>query len=540
MLKLVSSLPQSGSVEPEITILNLDSDEQLLEKKAAHEEISGFISSLKPKPGYTYLHINAMTAGEFHGSNRNMDMFPEENLKKCFKTFETSPAYVYRAHINKNPEKSFGKVIFAIYNERMHRVELVAECPDDLVADVNARIQKGDFPTTSMACRTPYDTCSICGHRARSRQEYCVHLSTQLGKLYPDGRKVFAINDGPLTFFDISIVSRPADVNSSILQKVADDGSVIGSAELAETEGLTEDSFLRKKAEFMKWSELVKEITDGLVMESTPASALLKNVSDLPESLVGSLEGFDLAQVLTAMADLGINPSIAFLSELIARKHLGAGWEGIGDIVTEYVKSVPEDSVTPVIRFSDVDSVNPVIYTALKPFVHGSSLFASDVEKRASYIGYAGNGPIIQPKYEETKIEEMKAKVQPGVESFISSHGKLLLSLGTAALLAKFFINSQIDRKLREQAALQASKNNVKIVIVKQASDYATASHLGKAGLHQSLSKDQDSGSSVNSVGIANRLARRMLKNTNSVVGGKLATLLRLGGVGYSVHSNIQ
>lgn len=540
MLKLVNSLTVNNYVEPDVTILNLTLPESGLEKAAAHEEIAAFVSEIKPKPGHTYLHINAMTAGEFHSSNRNGDFFPEENLRKHYKTFETSPAHVFRSHINKCASKAYGKVIFAIYNERMHRIELIAECPDELVADINARIKDGDFPTTSMACRTPFDTCSICGNRARSRQEYCSHLKTELGKIYPDGRKVFAINNGPLTFFDISIVSRPADVNSSILQKVADDGSVIGSAELAEMEGLTEESFMRKKAEFKKWGEFIKEITDGQVMDSIPAKALLKNISDLSETLVPVLAGFDIAQVLTSMADLGINPSVSFLGELIAYKHLGSGYEGIGEIISEYVKTIPATEETPIIRFSEPDEVNPVIRTALEPFSHSSSMFGTAVEKRAYFTGYAGQGPIIQPKYEETKVQEVQAKLQPGVDSLIDSHGKLLLSLSAAALLAKFYINSRIEKKLREQTALQATKNNAKILIVKSASDYATASHLGKASLHQSLSQDKESRTGINSVGIANKLARRMLRNTNSVVGGKLATLLRLGGAGYSVHNNVQ
>ena len=35
------------------------------------------------------------------------------------------------------------------------------------------------------------------------------HLKYELNRLYPDGRKVFAVNDQPLKFFDISIVVRP-------------------------------------------------------------------------------------------------------------------------------------------------------------------------------------------------------------------------------------------------------------------------------------------------------------------------------------------
>lgn len=283
MLKLLRSESFYDESEPSLTVLDLSKPRGGLEKKAAHEDIQSYIDKLSVKPGYTYLHILAMTAGEWYSSNRNADYFPEDNLKRYYKTFETTPAYVYRSHLNKDIKKSYGKVIFSIYNERMHRVELIAECPDDLVEDVNSRISMGDYPATSMALKTPYDTCSICHNKARSRQEYCTHLKTELNKLYPDGRKVMAINDGPLTAFDISFVVRPADVNSSVLQKVAYDETV-SSAELAEVEGLTEDGF-HKRAQLKKLSELIKEISDGCYVVGAGKS---------PEEILGKAAPLDL------------------------------------------------------------------------------------------------------------------------------------------------------------------------------------------------------------------------------------------------------
>lgn len=76
-----------------------------------------------------------------------------------------------------------------------------------------------------MACHTPFDTCSICGNKARSRNEYCSHLRNELGRILANGQKVMAINDGPLRFFDMSFVFKPADITSSVLQKVAYENS---------------------------------------------------------------------------------------------------------------------------------------------------------------------------------------------------------------------------------------------------------------------------------------------------------------------------
>lgn len=541
MLKLLESSSFYDDDEPSITLLDLSGSDSGLEKKAAHEDIQAYVSKLTPKPGYTYLHINAMTAGEYHGSNRNADYFPEENLKRYYKTFETTPAYVYRSHINKDPKKSYGKVLLAVYNERMHRVELVCECPDELVEDINARIKAGDFPTTSMACRTPADTCSICGNRAHSRQEYCSHLKTELNRLYPDGRKVFAINDQPLTFFDISIVIRPADVNSSILQKVAND-TTISSAELAEIEGLGEEGF-HKRAQMKKLSELIKEITDGcyVVGAGKNISELLGKAApnDLPLDLVEKLHPFDLSHTLTALGDLGISPSIGFLAELIARKKLGEGYEGIGMMVEELIKVAPGAEEVPTYHFEEPSEHSLIVTSILKPYADGASLAPGAVEKRASSnVGYFGNGPHIEPTPEELRERDNILNTVNGHPEVQHPHSwfKLLLALGAAALMSKYYISSVVDKKLREKNLNPG--NGVKITIVKQASDYLVMSRLVKLATVESLpqarKEEKDSGPTTGDLGMA--VTKKVLKNTNSRIGGKLATLFKLFSLGSKVN----
>jgi hypothetical protein len=541
MLKLLDSSSFYQDDEPSVTLLDLSIADKGFEKKAAHEDIQAFVDKLQPKPGYTYLHINAMTAGEYHGSNRNADFFPEENLKRYYKTFETTPAYVYRSHINKDPRKSYGKVIFSIYNERMHRVELICECPNELVEDITSRIEQGDFPTTSMACKTPADTCSICGNVARSRQEYCSHLKTELNRLYPDGRKVFAINDHPLTFFDISIVLRPADVNSSILKKVAYDASM-GSAELADVEGLTEDGF-HKRANIRKLAELIKEITDGCYVvgaSQNPTDLLGKAAPhDLPLQLVEKLSHFDLSHTLASMADFGISPSIKFLVELIARKKLGEGYTGLGEIVENFLNEVPQDQDVPVMSFEEPSERSLIVNSILKPFAESSSMLPKDIEKRASNVGYAGNGPHIEPNSRELEEQHRLANGLNTLDVRSADYGKLLLGLGAAALLAKYFITSQIEKKLREQNV--GRQNGVKITIVKQASDYLITSQLAKLAMVQSLPSAKKDGKksdgSSNTSGLGMSVTKRILSNTKTKIGGKLAGLLRVYSLGSKVSN---
>lgn len=537
MLKLLDTASFYKEEEPTISILNLSALGAGFEKVAAHEDIQAYLEVLNPKPGFTYLHINAMTAGEYHGSNRNADYFPEDNLKKHYKTFETSPAYVYRSHINKDPKKSYGKVLFAVYNERMHRVELVCECPDELVADINARISRGEFPTTSMACRTPADTCSICGNRATSRQAYCKHLKQELNKLYPDGRRVMAINDQPLSFFDISIVVRPADVNSSILQKVAD-SEVVGSAELAEIEGLTDAGF-HKRASLKKLSELVKEITDGcyVVGAGKTSDEILGRAApkDLPLSSIEVLQHFDLPQTLSAMANMGISPSVSFLAELITRKKLGEGYEGIGEVVQNFLNEVPSSAEIPAIHIEEPAGINPLLSKVLSQFVGDSSLFPSEIEKRASNVGYSGNGPYIEPTHEEILVRQNLVKIMPQ-ESV--SYSKLLLTIGGLALLSKYFITSQIEKKLKEK--MNTQQNNVKIGLVKKASDYLVTAQLAKLAMVQSLPKvkkqeEQSMGGSSDPARLSMTITKRVLNTTKHKVGGKLANLMRLFSLGHKL-----
>ena len=111
----------------DVTATLLFEEDGGLTKEASAAEIDSFVSTIKPRDGFFYLHINAMGAGEYYGSNRNGDYFPEDQLIKWHKTFETSPAHVFRHHVNKDPSIAIGKVIYSYYNPRMHRVELIAE-----------------------------------------------------------------------------------------------------------------------------------------------------------------------------------------------------------------------------------------------------------------------------------------------------------------------------------------------------------------------------------------------------------------------------
>ncbi len=231
-----STFPAMGpSGEPLVRLLTeLPSAGDSFEKIASvHPEILAYKSQLSPEPGKTYVHILALGAGEYYGPNLNNDHFPWQGLQHDhtktphphlhgFKTFLNAHAFAH--HVNKDPEKAYGDVLLSVLNSQMKRVELIVAIDDEKCVRNGGektlqRIKAGEYPSTSMGCRVPYDVCSICGHKARFRPEYCEHMTTQAGKIYEDGRKVFVYNPYP-RFFDISFVFIGADRTSFVLERI--------------------------------------------------------------------------------------------------------------------------------------------------------------------------------------------------------------------------------------------------------------------------------------------------------------------------------
>lgn len=487
MLKLIKN---DAYFEGEPAVRIIDMDRSSLIKAAADSRITEFASKIVPEADKVYIHILAMGAGEYFGANRNQDYFPENNLIDWHKTFETSPAHIFRNHVNKDPAIAIGKIIFSVYNERMHRVELIGYIDRSRGDDVIQLIERGQFPATSMACKTPYDVCAICQNRASTRQEYCEHLASELGRIYPDGRKSMALNVAPLRFFDLSIVGRPADPTSAVLQKVAfqgDPDQIVGSAELAEIEGLTE-----KSANLKKLSEFVKEITtDGVVDSDADLNSLLDRVKDPSHDSIEILRNYDLKETLEALANLGMSPSLEWLAELIARKSMGKQGEGIGPLVKGYIEEVGVESL-PIAEkdFGEPKgSPNLAIVSALMPSVKQASLLPQHVVDRSlagpgTNVGYIGNGPHIEPlPYERfrSQVAEPASKTPGGLTSIV----KTLMVIGGAALAAKWYITQLIEQKMKENE-LAKRNNEIKIQsLTKSASDYKSTYRLAKCAMHR-------------------------------------------------------
>jgi len=235
-------------------------------------QIRQWMSAYKPDSGKIAVLVNAMGASEYWGQNVNGDIFPEaalihdcRNHKEQAHPYDDHtgkiiPVYGYWTflnafpfvhHRNKDPSRAFGHVALAVWNPRMHRVELIVIIDKALAMqhgaqDVVDRILAGEFPDVSMGCRVPYDVCTICGNRSKTRNDYCTCIKEiGMGRILDDGRRIGVINCHP-RFFDISFVFIGADKTAKVMCKLASGIIVpqsIADAELlygVETEGPSE------------------------------------------------------------------------------------------------------------------------------------------------------------------------------------------------------------------------------------------------------------------------------------------------------------
>ena len=309
-----------------------------------------------------------------------------------------------------------------------------------------------------MACNTPFDVCSICGNKAHTRQEYCTHLTTQLNTLYPDGRKVMALNLGPLKFFDISIVIRPADVTSSVLEKVANHQGVISSVEAALADGVeyqdrqvTPPVGIKKEA-VEKLADLIKQVDGEVVGANERLDPILDSIIDPDDDIIEVIHDYPFVEVLNAFAELGMNPSMTFWSKFFAKKYLGKAH--LGDLAMAVA-----DHVGPAGLPIDLDNIpeieekdaSPMLLKLLVRYIEVSSYRSDMVEKRASRYDIGKPGvPTGYTNWELGRLPPSKMEIpQEAGES--SSFLNTLLTIAGSALVAKMLVSGLVERKLKKE-----------------------------------------------------------------------------------------
>jgi hypothetical protein len=309
---------KSPSGEQLINIITPGND--FVKTAGIHPEIQAYKQNLSPEPNKTYLHILALGAGEYYGSNLNHDYFPWDGLVHDhtrvphkyvhgYKTFLNAHAFAH--HQNNDPTKAYGDVLVSVLNEKMKRVELIAvvdhaKCKALGGEKILEKLIEGKDMATSMGCRIPYDVCMICGNVAPTRREYCECMLKRAGQILPDGRKVCVSNPFP-RFFDISFVYIGADRTSHVLEKIAtvvDMGAHTGLTKTASVTPMISPPKVKIAAE-EKLSEIFKEI-DGYPLGQA-VNLLHENECSMPEEEIQRIaETPNLPHALSNLAGNGV------------------------------------------------------------------------------------------------------------------------------------------------------------------------------------------------------------------------------------------
>lgn len=335
MIKVIQPHAQDFS-EPVASLIKISSrgligaDKQAFVKRAG-AEFAHKLENIKFAKDEIPVHMIAIGATEDYGPNRNGDGFTRDCCKNYHQTFEKFARF-YRDHANKNPAKSFGIVKASAYHEPMKRIELVcalngskeaAERNGGLIADKEMEKLANDKDiAVSMACKIPFDICSSCGNKARTRAEYCDApesgghckaggLKHNIGRVLADGHVLHADNPNP-TFFDISHVFRPADRIAYVFGKVASAGTTSG-AELAEQLGITVPTAIDLAGNTSKKASLQLAALQLLMQAETSQAAnewtkvaLASAPSVQPALDLSACASVKMAEVLRGLADAGV------------------------------------------------------------------------------------------------------------------------------------------------------------------------------------------------------------------------------------------
>lgn len=357
------------NVKGDRDVFSVTDDKRWLTKTAGnyHPEIQAYIEKAKPMPDLIQVLLTALGAHEYWGQNVNGDRFYENALKNPgddygYKTFLSNANY-FTHHVNKDPNLAKGKVLAATWNDAAKRVELVVGINPTLDPDAASMLDNGEALCFSMGARLPFDVCTVCGNKARTRAEYCEHLKYQMNQIDPQtGILVGAVNPTP-KFFDISRVLIPADKTAYMWEKIAHAAnsplSKLGSAQLANMtikQAMEHEPEMRKTASVSKSAEIKKQI---IAISHPKAVEKLKGALEQVKQALdaGAVEipkevfsvGSNINQCIGTMAILGLVPTRSERSNLV---DLFTGKDGCSQVCEV-----------------DANSINPTLIKRLEPYV---------------------------------------------------------------------------------------------------------------------------------------------------------------------------
>lgn len=328
---------------------------------------------------------------------------------------------VYAHHKNTDPQQlGFGDVIFAAPNPEMKRIELVKRVFNEEArkkghTSILDRVRAGERVDVSMGCKVPFDFCSICTdwaavkkawgtydekrHRhpgiaileyhkrvspirglAVTKVDYCQHMISEGGKIYPDGRKVFVYNDFP-RFFDISFVWIGADRTARVMWHMADPDAPPVERRLGSPPSGALERILNLLSS--KTASMEKEIPGGL------AEAVFRDADTAPEVLDvhvvmrGEHTPEAVKKVLATLAGLGIMPTPTEFQNLVLPTLPGGQFNKLSADALQAVfdDRSPGIDNTFAVKAADFD---PELAHAYSPLMAERSSFAPFLHPRLS------------------------------------------------------------------------------------------------------------------------------------------------------------
>lgn len=449
MIKVIQPHSQEFS-EPVAALIKVSSrgiighDKQAFVKRAGAEFVEK-VSNIKFAADEIPVHLIAIGATEDYGPNRNGDGFSRETCKKDHHTFEKFARF-YRDHANKNPAKSFGLVKASFYNEPMKRIELIcalngskeaADRNGGLEADKELeKLASGKDIPVSMACKIPFDICSSCGNKARTRAEYCDAIENgghckagglkhNMGRVLEDGHILHADNI-KCSFFDISHVFRPADriaYVSGRLEKAASAGLISG-AELAEQLGVTmpfglDTATATKQAaqQFNALQQLVQAEQECVNNSSGWTQvALAAHPAVQPPLDVNACPFAKMAEVLRGLADAGVILSVRdFLALTVKSANVDLVEAVTNALPNVFSKLAADEEIGSILennKFYPADSASDTVRLWAEKVARTHSTLTNNIEKRA-YLAAIRNVKPVQTQTEKrasTNAETALAK----------------------------------------------------------------------------------------------------------------------------------
>ncbi|MFA7709491.1 MAG: hypothetical protein WCY30_00125 [Candidatus Neomarinimicrobiota bacterium] len=360
LVKRLNFSPINVLGEPQILYVPKNMDKIASEM---NPEIVQWIDSNQNTNGNERIISTALGAYDGYSANINGDGFYERHLlavpkdvflndkpyhRPMYMTF-VDFSKLYKNHLNRPHNQSFGVIPFSSYNNRMRRVETVIDLftNDNINQEILDDLDVGIFPAQSMGFRCiPGDVCSIClnyEHPFPSRSDYCDHLRNHMLQYdQKSGRLIFAINHNGY-FFDLSIVRRPADriaygmvrvivpsnyksnaVDASVIKRAGAQGFAGYSSKYAEDRGDTE---LVNKVELKLKEEdkvAVHDIFNVIKSDPDPefrqlgANLIIKTDTPIDkEALDYFASNYSLNDIVSTFAGVGIIPTTQEFQRLV-------------------------------------------------------------------------------------------------------------------------------------------------------------------------------------------------------------------------------